>query len=100
MTTEMGLQMSQMASRVDVDIRQRIAANLRYLRYFHEFKTVAAMASKMGMSRSALNRYLKGERTVGLDVLLLAKAAFGASLDWFVTNRPPDRFFKPDSGEP
>ncbi len=88
-----------MPPRVDVRVRERIAANLRYLRAFHEFRSVAGMAKRMGMSRSALTRYLAGERTVGLDVLILAKEAFGSSLDWFVTHNPPARFFNPGTKE-
>ena len=75
---------------IDVKTRQRIAANLRRLKYEHKFKSIAAMAKELGMSRSALNRYLKGERTVGLDVLLLVHRRLHASIDWMVDRDPDD----------
>jgi transcriptional regulator with XRE-family HTH domain len=55
------------------------------------------MAAFLGMSRSALGRYLKGERTVGLDVLLLVKRKMGESIDYMVSRDPEDkRWLDPD----
>lgn len=75
---------------IDLKTRQRIAANLRVLKYMHRFGTDAQMASELGMSRSALGRYLKGERTAGLDVLLLVHRKLHVSLDWLVNRDPPE----------
>ncbi len=75
---------------IDLKTRQRIAANLRQLKHMHRFKNVASMAKTLGMSRSALGRYLSGERTTGLDVLLLVHRNLHASLDWLVDRDPDD----------
>lgn len=92
--------MSTREGSVDVKTRQRIAANLRYLRFKHEFPSVSSMATAIGMSRSALNRYLKGERTTGLDVLLLIHRNLHVSLDWLVDREPEDRWLDPDYWPP
>lgn len=82
---------------IDVKTRERIAANLRQLKHQHRFASVASMAGVLGMSRSALNRYLKGERNIGLDVLLLVHRELHASIDWMVDRDPEDeRWFDPE----
>lgn len=85
---------------VDVATRQRIAANLRLLKHEQRFASVAAMAHALGMSRSALNRYLKGERTAGLDVLLLVHRKLSVSLDWLVDRSPPKEWSDPNYDPP
>jgi transcriptional regulator with XRE-family HTH domain len=81
---------------IDLKTRERIAANLRLLKHQHRFDTDAAMAAELGMSRSALGRYLKGERTPGLDLCLLVHRRLGVSLDWLVDRDPPREWFDPD----
>jgi transcriptional regulator with XRE-family HTH domain len=82
---------------IDLKTRQRIAANLRQLRWMHRFESVAGMAKEVGMSRGALGRYLSGERTTGLDVLLLFHRRLHVSLDWLVDRDPDDhRWFDPE----
>jgi transcriptional regulator with XRE-family HTH domain len=80
---------------IDLETRQRIAANLRLLKHEQRFPSVSAMAAELGMSRSALNRYVKGERTAGLDVLLLVHRKLNVSLDWLVDRAPPKEWFDP-----
>jgi transcriptional regulator with XRE-family HTH domain len=81
---------------VDLKTRQRIAANLRRLRHEHGFDSVSAMARAAGVSRAALNRYLNGERTTGLDVLLLVHRRLRISLDALCDRDPPKEWFEPD----
>lgn len=81
---------------VDLKTRERIAAKLRYLRWEGGFESDAAMAKEMGISRGALNRYLKGERTAGLDVLLACRRKLHVSIDWMVDRDPPREWFDPD----
>ncbi len=81
---------------VDLKTRQRIAANMRLLKWENRFDSDAAMAAVLGMSRSALGRYLKGERTPGLDVLLLVHRKLGVSLDWLSDRDPPKEWFDVD----
>jgi transcriptional regulator with XRE-family HTH domain len=78
---------------VDLKTRQRIAANMRLLMWEQRFDSVAGMADALGMSRSALGRYLKGERTPGLDVLLLVHRKLGVSLDYLSDRDPPREWF-------
>lgn len=82
---------------VDVETRLRVAANLRYLKWRREYESDSAMAKKLGVSRGAVNRALKGERTVGLDFLLLVHRRLNVSLDWLVDEPPTDeRWMDPD----
>lgn len=85
---------------VDLKTRQRIAANMRLLKWEHRFDSDAAMAAVLGMSRSALSRYLKGERTPGLDVLLLVHRKLGVSLDYLSDRDPPKEWMDPDYSPP
>lgn len=73
---------------------------MRLLKWEHRFKTDAAMAAVLGMSRSALGRYLKGERTPGLDVLLLVHRNLGSSMDWLCDRDPPKEWFDVDFDPP
>lgn len=81
---------------LDLKTRERIAANLRLLKHRRSYESVAAMAARLGMSRSALGRYLKGERTVGLDFLLKVHRRLNVSLDWLVDEDPPLEWWDPD----
>lgn len=81
---------------VDAKTRLNIAANMRRLRWEHRFDSDAEMAKKCGLSRSAINRALKGERTVGLDVLLAVSRALGANLQWLVDAPQDPRWLNPD----
>jgi transcriptional regulator with XRE-family HTH domain len=88
--------MSTRDGTLDLRTRQRIAANLRYLQYKNEFVSISAMAKAIGMSRSALTRYLKGERTAGLDVLLLVHRRLHVSIDWLVDREPDACWLDPN----
>lgn len=66
---------------VDQKTRQRIAANVRRLKHEWEFKSDTAMARFLGVSKSAVNRGRKGERGIGLDVLLAIHRKLGQSMD-------------------
>ncbi len=79
--------MTPSRSTIDVKTRRYMAAKLRYLQHKHEFRTNAAMAEAVGISASALGRYLREERTIGLDVALLIHRNLGVSLDWLVDTR-------------
>ena len=81
---------------LDLETRLRIAANLRFLKRQHKFKTAAAMGKALGITRQAMGRYLKGERTVGLDMALLVHRRLHVSLDWLVGNDPPPEWFDPE----
>jgi transcriptional regulator with XRE-family HTH domain len=81
---------------IDLKTRERIAANLRKLRWEHRYPSDAAMAADLGMSRQALNRYLKGEQVVGLDVLLLVHRKLHVPLDWLCDRDPEQEWFDPD----
>lgn len=82
---------------IDLKTRLRIAANLRLLKWKFQFPTDAAFAKSIGVSRGAMNRYLKGERTVGLDVLLKIHRSLHESIDWMVGHEPEARWYDPDS---
>ncbi len=69
---------------------------MRLLKWENRFESDAAMAAVLGMSRSALGRYLKGERTPGLDVLLLVHRKLNVSLDWLSDRDPPREWFSVD----
>jgi transcriptional regulator with XRE-family HTH domain len=68
-----------------------MAANLRQLKWLRKYRSAASMAADVGISRGAMNRYLKGERTMGLDVLLLVHRNLGASMDWICDRDPDDK---------
>lgn len=85
---------------IDIKTRQRIAANLRLLKHQFKFETDAAMAEKLELSRGVVNRALKGERTVGLEVLLKVHRNLHVSLDWLVDKDPPSAWFDPDYSPP
>lgn len=82
---------------IDMRTRQRIAANLRFLKHKFEFDSDAAIGKKLGLSRDAVNRALKGERTVGLDFLLRVQRKLHASLDWIVENEPGAKWYEADT---
>lgn len=98
MTTKARLASSGVAAKETVDLktRLRVAANLRYLKHRHEFTSDAAMGKRLGVSRGAVNRYLKGERTAGLDFLLLVHRRLHVSLDWLVDTDPAPEWFDPE----
>lgn len=81
---------------IDLQTRLRIAANLRFLKRQHKFRTAAAMGRSLGITRQAMLRYLKGERTVGLDVALAVHRRLHVSLDWLVSHDPPREWFGPE----
>jgi transcriptional regulator with XRE-family HTH domain len=78
---------------IDIKVRRRIAAHLRRVREESRFPSDAAMAAEAGVSRSAMNRALKGERTVGLDFLLAVHANLGISIDLLVDDDPAPEWF-------
>lgn len=88
------------AYEIDIKTRQRIAANLRLLRHQFRFQSDAAMAEALGLSRGVMNRALKGERTVGLEVVLKVHRGLHVSLDWLVDKDPPQQWFDPDYDPP
>ena len=98
MTTRGRPDSRDMPRREDIDLRtrQRIAAKLRYLRWEGGFQSDAAMARELGISRGALNRCLKGERTAGLDILLAVRRRLHVSIDWMVDRDPPAEWFDVD----
>lgn len=81
---------------IDMQTRLRIAAKLRYLMWEGEFDTAAALARELGVHRKTMGKYLKGDRTVGLDVLLKIHRELGVSIDWMVDRDPPQEWFDPD----
>lgn len=85
---------------LDVKTRERMAANLRMLKHLHGFPSVNQMAEALGMTRQALNRYLKGERTIGLDVALRIHRVLHVSLDWLVDRDPAREWFDPEYDPP
>ena len=95
MTTQDPLACRHMGTKADIDIkvRRRIAAHLRRVREESEFPSNAAMVSAAGVSRSAMNRALKGERTVGLDFLLALHAHLELSIDMLVDQDPAAKWF-------
>ncbi len=80
---------------IDRKTRLRIAANLREIKHRFEFPSDAAMGEKIDKSRGAVNRALKGERTVGLDFLLSVHRKLHVSIDWLVDNDPPAKWYQP-----
>lgn len=96
MTTRGVPRSAPMKDSLDTKTRQRIAANLRLLRYEHRYKTVADMARAVGIHKTAMGRYLKGERTVGLDVALLIHRKLSCSLDWLVDRDPAAEWWDPE----
>lgn len=95
MTTRDPLACRHMGTKAEIDIkvRRRIAAHLRRVREEGGYESDAAMAREAGLSRAAMNRALKGERTVGLDFLLAVHQRLGVSIDLLVDDDPPARFF-------
>lgn len=89
-----------MPTKIDQRTRQRIAANLRRLKHEHRFEHDADMARVIGISRSALGRYLKGDRTVGLDVAVAIHRKLPCSLDWLIERDPPKEWWDPDYRPP
>lgn len=85
---------------LDPTIRQRIAGHLRYFRWQIGSPPVAKLATQLGMSRSALGRYLKGEDDVGLDTLIRFRLRFGLSIDQMISTPIPDKRFLSPSFEP
>jgi transcriptional regulator with XRE-family HTH domain len=81
---------------IDRETRLRVAAHLRQLKYKFQFESDAAMAERLGLSRGVVNRALKGERTVGLDVLLKIHRKLHVSIDWLVDEPPPEEWMDPD----
>lgn len=87
---------SMPAHEIDRETRLRIAAHLRKLRHKFQFQSDAAMAERLGLSRGVVNRALKGERTVGLDVLLKLRRKLHVSIDYLVDEDPPEEWMDPD----
>lgn len=88
---------------IDIKVRRRIAAHLRRVKQESGFASDSAMAAAAGVSRSAMNRALKGERTVGLDFLLALHANLDISIDLLVDDDPAPRWFveqEPAQGRP
>lgn len=81
---------------LDAKTRQRIAAHLRRLRHEREYDSDAAMARDAGVSRAAMSRALRGDRTVGLDFLLLVRSNLKVSIDMLVGTDPAPEWFNPD----
>lgn len=81
---------------LDIETRERIVANLRRYRHESKFPSTAAMARVLGITRQALNRYLKSERTVGLDFVLLCHRKLHISIDFLVDRDPPQEWYDPD----
>jgi transcriptional regulator with XRE-family HTH domain len=69
---------------LDIPTRRRIATKLRELQRTHKFASASEMARVLGISRGAMTRYLNGERTVGLDVVLRVHRRLHVSVDWLV----------------
>jgi transcriptional regulator with XRE-family HTH domain len=92
MTTQVTVTSCNVAPKdsVDVKTRLRIAANLRRLKWDWRFASDAELAEKCGLSRSVINRALKGERTIGLDAAIKIHRALGCSLDWLIEKDPED----------
>lgn len=101
MTTAVDLASASMPPHdIDQKTRQRIAANLRITKWKLQFESDAAMGAAMQLSRGAVNRALKGERTVGLDFLLRVHRKLHVSIDWLVDNEPDQRWYDPDYKPP
>lgn len=81
---------------LDSKTRQRIAAHLRRLKHEREYASDAAMARAAGVSRAAMSRALTGDRTVGLDFLLLVRSNLKVSIDMLVGTDPSPEWFNPD----
>lgn len=96
MKTKLRLGSARMGREIDQKTRLRMAANLRVLLHEHKFKSIAAMAKEIGVSRGALSHYVNGERTMGLDVALLIHRKLGVSLDWLVDREPDPEWYDPD----
>ena len=85
---------------LDTKTRQRIAAHLRRLKYEREYDSDAAMARDADVSRAAMSRALRGDRTVGLDFLLLVRSNLKVSIDMLVGTEPDAKWFDPDYQPP
>jgi len=79
---------------IDRKTRLRIAANLRELKHRFGFRSDAAMGRKLGLGRDAVNRALKGEKTVGLDFVLAVRTHLHVSLDWLVEHDPDKKWYR------
>jgi len=82
------------AHEIDRKTRLRIAANLRELKHRFGFRSDAAMGRKIGLGRDAVNRALKGEKTVGLDFVLADHRKLHVSLDWLVENEADEKWYR------
>lgn len=82
------------ADNIDRSTRLRMAANLRKLFRERRFKNLSDAAERMGISPSALGRYLKGKRTIGFDVALKVHRSLAVSLDWLVDESPEQEWFR------
>lgn len=84
---------------VDMKTRLRMAGNLRRLYDERRFPSVRAMAARIGVHWTTLYKYMRGEQTIGMDVALKVHRALGVSLDWFVDEDPPEKYFRPLFGD-
>lgn len=102
MTTPRGLTYGTMGTKATLDAktRQRIAAHLRRLQHERRYDSDAAMARDAGVSRAAMSRALRGERTVGLDFLLLVRSNLHVSIDMLVGTEPEAKWYAPDYKPP
>lgn len=88
--------MTASTPKIDLATRRRISAHLRMLRHEHHFASDAEMARAIGISRGALNRYLKDERPIGLEVLLAVRRKMNVSIDYMVSRDPPPEWLDPE----
>jgi transcriptional regulator with XRE-family HTH domain len=90
-----------MAGGVDMDVRKRISAWMRY--YWREragrpgYERQEDYAEKLGISDSTLSLYMSGKRTPGLDTVIKMHRVLGISLDMLIDVDPDDE--KERSGE-
>ena len=95
MTTTTAVAFGLMAKDIDEATRLFIAANMRALKWERRFPSDSAMGKAIGRSRSVINRALKGERTVGLDVLLAVRKELKVSIDWLVSEPRDNKWMDP-----
>ncbi len=102
MTTTEDLTSRQMGKKATLDLktRQWIAAHLRRLQHERRYKSDAEMARDAGVTRSAMSRALRGDRTVGLDFLLLVRANLKVSIDMLVGKEPDAEWLDPNYEPP